>query len=62
MAGRPGFEPGLMESESIVLPLDDLPVLLGSAINHQLPAINKQIPWMGKGERGIIGPKYLPLT
>jgi hypothetical protein len=28
MAGRPGFEPGLMESESIVLPLDDLPTLL----------------------------------
>lgn len=26
MAGRPGFEPGLTESESVVLPLDDLPV------------------------------------
>lgn len=25
MAGGPGFEPGLMESESTVLPLDDLP-------------------------------------
>ncbi|KAF0120186.1 MAG: hypothetical protein FD151_1739 [bacterium] len=28
MAGRPGFEPGLTESESVVLPLDDLPVRL----------------------------------
>ncbi len=26
MAGRPGFEPGLTESESVVLPLDDPPV------------------------------------
>ena len=26
LAGRPGFEPGLTESESAVLPLDDLPV------------------------------------
>ncbi len=25
LAGRPGFEPGLTESESVVLPLDDLP-------------------------------------
>ncbi len=28
MAGRPGFEPGLTESESVVLPLDDLPLKL----------------------------------
>ena len=27
LAGRPGFEPGLTESESVVLPLDDLPKL-----------------------------------
>ncbi len=27
MAGGPGFEPGLAESESAVLPLDDPPVL-----------------------------------
>ncbi len=26
LAGRPGFEPGLTESESVVLPLDDLPI------------------------------------
>jgi uncharacterized protein YidB (DUF937 family) len=26
LAGRPGFEPGLAESESAVLPLDDLPI------------------------------------
>ena len=26
MAGEPGFEPGLTESESVVLPLDDSPV------------------------------------
>ncbi len=26
MAGGPGFEPGLAESESAVLPLDDPPV------------------------------------
>ncbi len=26
LAGRPGFEPGLTESESAVLPLDDLPI------------------------------------
>jgi hypothetical protein len=25
MAGGPGFEPGLTESESVVLPLDDPP-------------------------------------
>ena len=29
MAGRPGFEPGLTESESVVLPLDDLPFFKG---------------------------------
>ena len=28
MAGGPGFEPGLAESESAVLPLDDPPVIL----------------------------------
>ncbi len=26
MAGGPGFEPGLAESESAVLPLDDPPI------------------------------------
>ena len=26
MAGEPGFEPGLTESESVVLPLDDSPI------------------------------------
>ena len=29
MAGGPGFEPGLAESESAVLPLDDPPVVVG---------------------------------
>ena len=29
LAGGPGFEPGLTESESVVLPLDDPPVGLG---------------------------------
>ena len=28
LAGRPGFEPGLTESESVVLPLDDLPEIV----------------------------------
>ena len=28
MAGGPGFEPGLAESESAVLPLDDPPVVV----------------------------------
>ncbi len=28
MAGGPGFEPGLMESESIVLPLNDPPIVI----------------------------------
>ncbi len=27
MVGGPGFEPGLMESESIVLPLNDPPII-----------------------------------
>jgi hypothetical protein len=27
MAGRPGFEPGYTESESVVLPLNDPPVV-----------------------------------
>lgn len=27
MAGIPGLEPGLTESESAVLPLDDIPIL-----------------------------------
>ncbi len=26
LAGGPGFEPGLTESESVVLPLDDPPI------------------------------------
>ena len=30
MAGGPGFEPGLAESESAVLPLDDPPEVNGS--------------------------------
>ena len=34
LAGRPGFEPGLAESESAVLPLDDLPIgVYAGAIN-----------------------------
>lgn len=28
LAGIPGLEPGLTESESAVLPLDDIPILL----------------------------------
>ena len=27
LAGGPGFEPGLTESESVVLPLDDPPIV-----------------------------------
>ena len=27
LAGRPGFEPGFTESESVVLPLNDLPAV-----------------------------------
>ncbi len=42
MAGGPGFEPGLTESESVVLPLNDPPNQL-SVISYQLSVINDQL-------------------
>lgn len=38
MAGGPGFEPGLTESESVVLPLDDPPA--GSGRRKQPRTVN----------------------
>ena len=35
MAGEPGFEPGLTESESVVLPLDDSPVKKGDELTFR---------------------------
>ena len=47
MAGGPGFEPGLTESESVVLPLNDPPNQLSndqlSVINYQLSMISYQL-------------------
>lgn len=43
MAGGPGFEPGLTESESAVLPLNDPPNQL-SVINYPLSIINSVQP------------------
>lgn len=36
MVGRPGFKPGLTESESGVLPLDDLPL---TGVNAQYDSV-----------------------
>ena len=35
LAGRQGFEPWLTESESVVLPLDDLPKFVGIPLAHR---------------------------
>ncbi len=42
MAGRPGFEPGLTESESAVLPLDDLPEKCAYPIQKSLVGVNRK--------------------
>ena len=49
MAGGPGFEPGLAESESAVLPLDDPPVL--EIFSFSLDETNSLI---GYGKRRLL--------
>ena len=53
MAGGQGFEPRLMEPESIVLPLDDPPILEKA---KRAPAAYRQADPEGK-EHGFLGSK-----
>ncbi len=51
MAGGPGFEPGLTESESVVLPLDDPPLITRHGHDeddeqNRLEIISSSIAWL----------------